>query len=213
MTAIYHITHVNNLAAILRERQLVCDAEAARRQLPAQGIGHSHIKERRARSAVPVGPRGVLADYVPFYFAPRSPMLYAIHTGFVQGYTGGEREVVHLVSSVEVVAGRELPFVFSVGHAVVSLSRFFTELTHLADLDWPVMELTYWNDTQADPDRSRRRQAEFLVHRSFAWELVTEVGVLDEAMHNHVEDVLSAAGATTPVVNHRDWYYMRELER
>ncbi|MGH3802502.1 MAG: DarT ssDNA thymidine ADP-ribosyltransferase family protein [Pseudonocardiaceae bacterium] len=32
-------------------------------------VGNRGIKKRRRRRAVPVGPRGVVADYVPFYFA------------------------------------------------------------------------------------------------------------------------------------------------
>ena len=41
-------------------------------------IGMRHIKERRARKIVPIVPGETLADFVPFYFAPRSPMLYAM---------------------------------------------------------------------------------------------------------------------------------------
>lgn len=206
MTPIHHITHVSNLQPILAEGALVCDGDSARRNLMLQGIAHAHPKERRARTPVPVGPGGSLSDYVPFYFAPRSPMLYAIHTGAVVGYEGGQGAVVHLVSSVEPVAAAGLPFVFTNGHAVVSLSDFFTDTAHLADLDWAVMKLTYWNDTQQDPDRSRWRQAEFLVHQRFPWGLVAEVGVVDEARRQEVRGILGS-GASPAVVVHRNWYY------
>ena len=35
---------------------------------------------------VPIGPGGAVSDYVLFYFAPRSPMMYAIHRGNVPTY-------------------------------------------------------------------------------------------------------------------------------
>src|SRR5262245_34367144 len=101
MIFIYHITHLRNLPSVLEEGGLWCDGEAARRGLCAVAIAHGHIKQRRARRTVPVGPRGSLADYVPFYFAPRSPMLYALHQGGVEGYEGGQEEVLHLVASTD----------------------------------------------------------------------------------------------------------------
>lgn len=50
---------------------------------------------------VRVRPGGVVADYVPFYFAPRSPMLYAIHMGNVAEYNDGIDPLVYIVTSVE----------------------------------------------------------------------------------------------------------------
>ena len=76
-TPIFHITHVENLASIIREGGLRCDREAAERGLAEVGIAHQHIKDRRAGRRVPLPPGGTLDDYVPFYFAPRSPMLYS----------------------------------------------------------------------------------------------------------------------------------------
>ncbi len=108
-TDIYHITHVDNLAAIVAEGGLWCDREAADRGVAKIGIAHQHIKERRARRRVPIGPGGTLDDYVPFYFAPRSPMLFSINGGFVEGYSDGQRSVIHLVSSAEVVSAAGMP--------------------------------------------------------------------------------------------------------
>lgn len=89
---------------------------------------------------------------------------------------------------------------------MVSLSDFFTDTARLADLDWPVMQLTYWNDTSQEPDRARRRQAEFLVHQGFPWALVTEIGVIDEDRRQEVRGILGAGGSAAVVVR-RNWYY------
>jgi ssDNA thymidine ADP-ribosyltransferase, DarT len=43
---------------------------------------------------VPLAPYGCVADYVPCYFAPRSPMLYKLHKGGVPNYSGGHVPVV-----------------------------------------------------------------------------------------------------------------------
>jgi hypothetical protein len=76
MPYIYHITHIENLPSILEHRGLWCDGEAAKQDLCEVSIAYDHLKQRRLHHPVPVGPGGVLADYVPFYFAPRSPMLH-----------------------------------------------------------------------------------------------------------------------------------------
>lgn len=87
------------------------------------GIAHQHIKDRRARKAVTVAAGGTLADYVPFYFAPRSPMLFTITKGNVEGYTGGQGQVVHLASTVEAACGLGSPWCFTDGHADMALSQ------------------------------------------------------------------------------------------
>jgi hypothetical protein len=105
LTPIYHITHIDNLPGILREGGLWSDAERLRRGLLVQSIAYQELKDHRSQRSVetldgrPVAQAGELSDYVPFYFANRSPMLYAIHTGYVEGYTGGQADVVYLVSS------------------------------------------------------------------------------------------------------------------
>lgn len=207
MTAIYHITHIDNLEKIMASRGLHCDAEMCSNGTTCVRIAHNHIKERRARTAVPFSPGGTLADYVPFYFAPRSPMLYAIHTGFVAGYNGGQDAVLHLVSSADAVKLNNLKFVFTNGHAVIKLSHFYNDLSDLDKIDWDVMAAKYWNDIESDNDRSRRRQAEFLVHDFFPWELVEMIGVISESMAKRVKSILAGAGHKPVVKVQQTWYY------
>ncbi len=205
-TDIFHITHVDNLAAIVAEGGLRCDREAADRGLAKVGIAHQHIKERRAKRRVPIGPGGTLHDYVPFYFAPRSPMLYTIDGGHVAGYSEGQRSIVHLVCSAEAVSDADAPFVFTDGDADMDLSDFFDDLGNLNKIDWKIMQAEYWADTDDDGDRKRRRQAEFLVHRFAPWSLVVKIGVLDAGMAKRMTEVLG--GAETPLVSvERGWYY------
>ena len=111
-TPIYHITHVDNLPGIVQAGGLWCDAVRRRQGFPCVGIAHENLKARRSRKSVqdgsgrPIAAGGVLADYVPFYFANRSPMLCAVHYKKIVGYAGGQHDIVHLVSAVETVAAR-----------------------------------------------------------------------------------------------------------
>lgn len=86
--AIYHITHVDNLAGMIREGRLWCDGQRISRNLVNTNIGYSHIKERRMRHQVAVAAGGTLGDYVPFNFCPRSVMLYVVAQGH-ENYSSG----------------------------------------------------------------------------------------------------------------------------
>lgn len=74
---LFHFTRLEHLDSIARDG-LCCDADAHQAERLVVEIGHVDIKERRRRRAVPTGPGGVVSDYVPFYYAERSPVLFAI---------------------------------------------------------------------------------------------------------------------------------------
>jgi hypothetical protein len=207
MTDIFHITSIVNLPNILKNGGLWCDSLVVQRGLAYVSIAHQHIKERRAQQLMPCAPGGSVADYVPFYFAPRSPMLYVIHKGGVEGLKEGQRSILHLVSSTEAVLASGLPFAFTDGHAVMDISRFFTDLKDLNEIDWDVMCSRYWADTLADGDRKRRRQAEFLVYRFFPFTLVETVGVINQSMAQQVADLLRPLVKKPIVRVTPEWYY------
>ncbi len=177
------------------------------RDLDCNGIAHEHIKNRRAKRPVPTCEGGTLADYVPFYFAPRSPMLYAINGGYVEGYDGGQRPILHLVASVEAISEAGSPFTFTDGHADIFYSEYFDELDDLDKIDWDIMEERYWRDTAEDGDRKRRRQAEFLVHQFLPWNQIVEIGVINIDMAAEVTGIIEVADHKPNVVVRRGWYY------
>jgi hypothetical protein len=207
MPPIYHITSIRNLPNILRDGGLWCDRVVQQRNLAHVSIAHQHIKDRRTQKQVPCGPGGYVADYVPFYFAPRSPMLYVINKGGVEGYHDGQRPILHLVSSVETVQQAGLPYTFTDGHAEMDISRFFTDLQDLNKIDWEIMRTHYWSDTLEDGDRKRRRQAEFLVYQFFPLHLIETIGVINQSMANQVSSLLQPLAQRPVILAAPAWYY------
>jgi len=204
-TRIFHITDVDNLGRILNDGGLHCKQALDTQAVPYTNVAYDTVQDRRARTRVPCGPGGPLHNYVPFYFAPRSPMLYTINRGNVPGR--GQRSVVHLVSTVEAVVAAKLAWVFTDGHAIMGLTEFFDDLADLGRIDWNIMREQYWADTQSDGDRSRRRQAEFLVHGFFPWNLVLGIGVLDDTIRKQVEAALGSSLHRPQVRIVPKWYY------
>ncbi len=170
-------------------------------------IAHQSIQDRRASTRVTCGPGGVLHDYVPFYFAPRSPMLFTISHGNVEGFTGGQYSIVHLVSTAQAVQEAGLGFVFSDGHGIMTITEFYDDLAYLNEVDWEIMRANYWADTDEDLDRKRRRQAEFLVHKRFPVQLIQEIGVINGKIKQETDSLLAEFESTIPVVVRLGWYY------
>lgn len=139
---IYHITHVDNLASIAREGALFSDAEMIARGGPAAGIGMSEIKRRRLRLPVHCNPGSFVGDYVPFYFCPRSIMLYVIRRGNHPelAYTGGQGPIVHLEADLRDIAAwadeADRPWAFSLSNAGAYYAEFHNELNELGRINW-----------------------------------------------------------------------------
>src|SRR6266851_1161554 len=95
---IYHITHIDNLPSIIAEGWLLSDAVMVARGGPQATIGVSSIKQRRLTLPVDCQPGTNVGEYVPFYFCPRSVMLFIIHKGNHPelSYQGGQEAVLHL---------------------------------------------------------------------------------------------------------------------
>lgn len=66
--------------------------------------GDTSVKRLRKRREAPLQPGGVVADYVPFYFGYRSPMMFKIDRGGVPTYSGDCDDLVYLVTTVERLA-------------------------------------------------------------------------------------------------------------
>ncbi|MBC8507197.1 MAG: DUF4433 domain-containing protein [Chloroflexi bacterium] len=205
-TPVYHITHTRNLPSIIANGGLLAWSHLNQQRVNYENIAYQHIQDRRANTQVPLPPGGNLHDYIPFYFAPRSPMLYTINRGNVEGVEN-QRSILHLVVHAQEVETKEIPFLFTDGHAVMAFSEYFNQLEKLNQIDWEIMKARYWNDTIEDNDRSRRRQAEFLVHQFCPWELILEIGIISAQARDWVLKQVENQ-SHQPVVNiQRNWYY------
>jgi hypothetical protein len=204
MPDIYHITHVDNLAGMIGERRLWCDAKRIQIGLASTNIGYSHIKARRMRRPVTVAAGGTLGDYVPFNFCSRSVMLYVVSRGHAD-YAGDQRSIVHLVSSVERIVETGRPCFFTDRHADLGYARQLQDVGRLVvDVDWGVMPVRQWG---GDSELKEKRQAEFLVHEWCPWTAIREIGVMDEQAFKQVTRILAAAEHTPDLLLRRDWYY------
>jgi len=159
---LYRITHIDNLDFILESGKLTFPSHNDS-DPNYIGIGDSTLIGSRNSKQISVEPNGNFTDYVAFYFGTRSPMLYAIQKGFNGVIQRNPQEIIYLVTTFENVTKNGCQYVFTDGHGYHLMSQFFNDEDSLEEVDWNAVKLKRWTDTEDDPDRKRRKQAEFLV--------------------------------------------------
>jgi len=173
-------------------------------------VGNADVKARRARQPVPVGPGGVVADYVPFYFAPRSPMMSAIHHGRVASYREGCGRLVYLVTTLERLHDVGVITVLTdrnAAHAVADFWAMQDGEPPEGFVDWSLMRQRMWNQTAEYPDRRERRMAECLAHSRVPFEAFETIVAAGQVVADDAESTLRQSGSWIPVKVIRDWYF------
>ncbi len=76
-------------------------------------------------------------------------------------------------------------------------------------MDWDAVRTWKWGGRWLleNPDVKRRKQAEFLVHERFPWDLVERIAVLNNAALAKVNESLKDAAHRPRVTIERQWYY------
>ncbi|MET3683419.1 hypothetical protein ABID56_001514 [Alkalibacillus flavidus] len=204
---LYHITSYKNLPSILKSGQILAHSLVKDGEFSHSDIAHKRIQDRRSTTSVNASPFGRLHDYVPFYFAPRSPMLYAIKNNRVEGFEGEQSDIIYFVTDTEKIIQANKKFVFTNGHPIMALTDFYNDLNDLDKIDWDVMQNTYWHDTDEFPDRKWRRQAEFLVHQTVELESFLGIGVFNSDMKNRVNNILREHKEDMTVLIKPEFYF------
>lgn len=202
-----HLTSVDNLASIWDADALFAPSRIPGSTQVAE-LGSRRIKEMRADRRVPCSAGGVVADYVPFYFSARSPMLYFAHTGNpLSPFVGTQADLVHLVSHVDMVVDSGCSFAIADRNATLVLAEFSDDRDDLDGLvDWTLQDQRYWHPTSSKPDRMERRMAEFLVHDSVPVAAIIELVAMNDSAAESVRDILAGYDDIEIHVK-RDWYY------
>jgi hypothetical protein len=205
---IYHIVHVDRLESIVSNGYLWSDAEARMQGIGGTTIGMTSIKQYRLTRPIKSHVNLKVGDCVPFYFCPRSVMLYVIYRRDHPElqYRGGQRPIVHLEADMhEVVdwaksSGKR--WAFTTSNAGSYYFEDFSELGQLKMINWEAIAARNWSG-----DRKGPKQAEFLIEDSFPWHLVSRIGVRSRTIYVRVQNVLSGRRHRPRLEIRPGWYY------
>ncbi len=211
---IYHIVHVDRLASIINDGCLWSDAVIVRRGSTGTTIGMDDIKLRRLNELLLTSyPDVHVGECVPFYFCPRSVMLYLIYQGNHPGlrYRGGQQPIVHLEADLrETVTwanahGRRWAFTLSNAGAYYFEDR--RDLGRLDEINWDAIAANKWSGAGVPGTTKDGKQAEFLIEVHFPWHLVERIGVHSREIGQQATNAMEGAAHRPRVEICRDWYY------
>lgn len=204
---IYHIVHIDRLTSIINDGYLWCDSETAKRSSPGTTIGMGGIKQRRLKLPLSSHANLQVGDCVPFYFCPRSVMLYVLYQAnhIELSYRGGQDPIIHLEAdlrqTVEWAKQNDLRWAFTLSNAGTFYFEDRCNLTQLDEIDWNAVQAKKWKHCKEE------KQAEFLIEEQFPWTLVSRIGLRTQIVKEQVNDILKGAPHKPQVEILTRWYY------
>jgi len=206
---IYHITHIDNVPSIVAADGLSSDSDMNHNAGSHTQIGMQGIKQRRLALPVKCHNGDHVGEYVPFYFGPRSIMLYLIYKANHPNlaYRGGQEPIVHLevdlTQTIEWAAKERRRWAFTLSNAGAAYTEFRKDVDQLSEVNWEAVRAIDFRD----PEISEGKQAEFLIQGFFPWSLVQRIGVHSTRIQSRVLRALDGASHRPPVEVILDWYY------
>ena len=122
---IFRITHRDNIPWILDHG--LHSANSKTLDANYINIGNADLIGKRNVRPVPQPPGGTLGDYVAFYFTPFSIMLFNIKTGWGGIRKRENQEIAMMVTSLNTLQERGVPFLFTDRHAYLATAQFFSD--------------------------------------------------------------------------------------
>lgn len=200
---IFRITHRGNVPWIL-ENGLHC-ASSNLRDPKFIAIGKPDLIQRRERRRIDAPPGGTLADYVPFYFAPRTPMLGNVRFGRGVQQRANE-EIVFVISSLHLLREHGVEFLFTDRHAATRYTRFSSSLSDLAWLPWEDFQARRFKKDLDKLDRFEQYQAEALAFRYVPVGALRGIACYARNVKARLEEAITERGLEVKTYVRTSWY-------
>lgn len=163
---VFRLIHIDNIPHILRFG--IVKGTSINRDPNYVPIGDKTLIESRQEQKIP-NTNKQIGDFIPFYFGPRSPMLYTIQHGY-NGVTRREpQDLIYCVILIEDIIQSGLSGYFTDGHARNVRTKFYP-IERLQELDQLInFEDIFRNSWSISDDNSgewkRRKSAELLLEK------------------------------------------------
>lgn len=189
-TYCYRITHINNLPLLLHNG--IVNKHHTKASEEYIEIGNPEIIDVRSTSPVKINGYGMIGDYVPFYFTPKSIMLYNIITGYWHPLVPKRNRSEILVIRCLIEDMTNLPrWFFTDGQGNDMASGHYNDLNEIDAIDWQCIQNSDFTKSDGDFDRPRRYQAEFLVHHEVPIDNIESLNVYNQQAADVVNDILN----------------------
>jgi len=202
---IFRITHLANLPWVM-ENGLHCPNSRVLDPgfIP---IGDPDLIGKRTVREVPVGPGGALADYVPFYFTPWSPMQLNILTGRNVRKRRPE-EIGFVVTSLPRLEAEGVRYLVSDRHAYLLAAEFVEGRDDLDGMvPWTSLQARDFRRDPDNPEAFDRYQAEALIHGHLPTRAIVGLACYTSAIKSDLDRTLAERGIELPTAVRPGWYF------
>lgn len=183
---LYRLEHIQNIPGIL-EQGIIC-----RNQIDNFiDISDPSVQSGRHFKEVPHTEYSTLHDFVPLFFATKTPMLSKLRNS--------QSDIAHLHISKDVLL---LPgVVFTDGNARNNSTKFFHQLEDLEKLDWQIIRASYWGspDECIHKENRRKRSAEVLIPDRLPKHFILSISVYNENAFLRVNEIINKLGENIDV--------------
>ena len=202
---IFRILHIDNIDFILRAGKLTTYNNTDR-DPNYTGIGEQELIGLRADHEITTSHSNnrfcPSCEFLPFYFQPKSVMLYKIQKEF-----GNLPEnIIYVVYKLEDIL-EDVEFLFTDGHGYARMTQWFDDIAHLEEIDWNIVNAAFWANTDDDSDRKRRKQAEFWIHEELPLDNITGIAVYNEACKTRIDALCAQYEREIEVKVKPNYYY------
>lgn len=197
----YRLTHRDNLPHILQHG--LCTKHHPNANPDFRAIGNPDIIGTRDKAPVRIEGKdyGTIGEYIPFYFTPRSPMLFNIVTGHRQPFVPKlPRDELIIFRSTAGMLSSAGQFFFTNGQANHRHTKHTIRLESLSRIDWRVIDAGDFS-SKGDGSEERRRlyEAEFLIYQHLSLKHIESVVVFNKDAAIFVDNQMKAAGTSLPI--------------
>ena len=203
---VYHFTSAHNLASVL-EHGLLCTNLKKGKNITHVDVANSGIQGRRSKMLVPGAGGKCVHDYVPFYFAQKTPMQLAV----LNKKNVDQEFIIYFAVPISVMESRcgvyftdasantEDPPTFYPGHASENLNR----------LNWAAIDSAKWKYSD---EARHQKMAELLIPDSVSLDEIEYIVVWNQSIGAEVKKMFESKGLKSPRIEYNNWHYYPDMQ-
>ncbi|EPB3885883.1 DarT ssDNA thymidine ADP-ribosyltransferase family protein [Escherichia coli] len=191
----YHFTSVDNLESII-DNGIFSTNQKVVRGITHVNVAEEGIQQRRAQMLIPGTNDRCVHDYVPFYFAKKTPMqLSVLHKKNVD-----QQAIIYLSVSVLSLETRQGAYFTSASANTIIPPRFFSgnnQSDQLDTLDWQTIDNNGW---RYDDAQKNRKMAELLLPDHVPLCEINRIITWNPYVSNYVREIFQRKGVVPPTI-------------
>lgn len=192
----YHFTSIQNLESII-DNGIYSTNQKIARGITHVNVAEEGIQRRRAQMQVPGANGRCVHDYVPFYFAKKTPMQLAVlHKKNVD-----QQFIIYFAVSIALLDTRPGAFFTNASANTDIPPSFFSgnaQSDQLDSLDWPTIDSSGWR--YADENQRHRKMAELLLPDHVQLHEINQIITWNQSMSDCVRNIFNGKRVAAPNV-------------